>query len=100
MNVHWFRNKVVICFTVYLKDIGHDVMKKVIELLYFREINVPSEFKGKLMNALKFLKIDDILDPDMMEIHRQQGGKWFCLISVVGTICNDRKSFLFGMKMD
>lgn len=47
-----------------LKDFTFDVVKKVVELLYFREINVTPELKGKVMHAVKALKISDIQDPD------------------------------------
>lgn len=43
-------------------NFSYDVMKKVVELLYFREINVTPDLRPNIMNAVNFLKIADIAD--------------------------------------
>lgn len=65
-----------------LKDFTFDVVKKVVELLYFREINVTSELKGKVMHAVKALKISDIQDPDEIDF-KPKNGTWLNEIIIV-----------------
>lgn len=47
---------------VPLTDFSYDVVKKVVELLYFREINVTPDLHPNVMKAVNFLKIADIDD--------------------------------------
>lgn len=49
---------------VPLKEIPYDALKKVVELLYLREVKVTAELLPKVMNALKFLHVD-LVYPDL-----------------------------------
>ena len=45
-------------------DLPHHIVKKVVELLYFREVGVHRDHKEAMMDAIKLLKIDGIADDD------------------------------------
>lgn len=50
----------VLHFSVELKNICFEVLSKVVELMYMREVFVPSYLKPAMVDALKFLKCFDI----------------------------------------
>lgn len=39
-------------------DIPYDVVQKIVELLYLREVKIPAEMEPQMMNALHFLRVD------------------------------------------
>lgn len=47
-------------FAVDLTNMSHEVLRKVVELFYMREVFVQADLKRKMINALKFLKCHDI----------------------------------------
>lgn len=47
-------------FAVKLKDITHDILQKVVELFYMRELLVSEQLKPKIIEALTLLKTYDI----------------------------------------
>lgn len=52
----------IICLTapsVLLKDLPFEIVQKIVQLMYFREVTVHQDLTIEMNNALKFLKIDD-----------------------------------------
>lgn len=51
-NFLWFSS-------VSLNTLPFEIVQKVVQLLYFREVTVPEDLSSQMKEALKFLKIDD-----------------------------------------
>lgn len=41
-------------------DFSYDVVQKIVELMYLREVKIPAEMEPQMMNALHFLRVDSI----------------------------------------
>lgn len=49
----------MVCYLlVPLKNIPYDVVQKVVELLYMREVKVSADLESHVLVALKFLRVD------------------------------------------
>lgn len=50
---------ILVCYLlVPLKNIPYDVVQKVVELLYMREVKVSADMESHVLAALKFLRVD------------------------------------------
>lgn len=44
--------------------LSHEILQKIVQMMYFREVTVPRELSLEMNDAIKFLKIDDTITVD------------------------------------
>lgn len=52
-----------------------EIVQKIVQLMYFREVSVPADLKSKMQEALKALKIDDVTptEPEQQQFKKPIG---------------------------
>lgn len=69
----FFFYKFIIVLSVSLDNLSYEIVQKIVQLMYFREVSVPEDLTPKMKYALKFLKIDSTNIDESASFKTQNG---------------------------